>query len=402
MLGILRFLLAYLVVVSHLVGGDYFAHFGFYAVRGFFVISGFLMTSVLNEVYEFDRIRFWTNRALRLLPPYFIVCGVTLAVIALLPSEAGQYLKFWRGGVNLRDVLLNFSILPLQLPDPSFRLVPPYWSVAIEIEMYLLLYVIVARRMAWAVVALIASLTYHLACTSVGVSWAAYYFTAPSAVLPFAVGAVLYFVLKGQFWTITPRLAALAFIAWFANMLVGGWIFSSSYIFGFGYYLDTILFTVVVAGLAGRRFYPFIRRVDKVLGEWAYFVFLVQWLAGFAVVLAFHSVQSRGWAIFIAATPVAILASVALAFLNRKFVEPFRDRVRDLPSAPHAHTEFRGDAKTAVILDPLPTIAELCTPVQPKLQAGRIRHPDQPLLAPIIAPAVRQPRLRCLRARAPA
>ena len=333
MLGILRFLLAYLVVVSHLVGGDYFAHFGFYAVRGFFIISGFLMTTVLNEVYEFDGVRFWTNRALRLLPPYFIVCGVTLAVIALLPAEAGQYLKFWRD-LNLGDVLLNFSILPLQMPGPSLRLVPPYWSVAVEIEMYLLLYLIVARRMAWAVVALIASLTYHLACTSAGVTWAAYYFFAPSAVLPFAVGALLYFALKGELWTVSPRVASMAFVAWITNMLVGGSIFADSYIFGFGYYLDTILFAIVVAGFARHRFHPFIRRVDKVLGEWAYFVFLVQWLAGFAVTLAFHSGQSRGWAVFIAAAPVAILASAMLARLNRKFIEPFRDQVRNLPSAP--------------------------------------------------------------------
>jgi peptidoglycan/LPS O-acetylase OafA/YrhL len=74
MLGILRFLLAYLVVVSHLVGTEYVAHFGFYAVRGFFVISGFLMTATLNEVYAFCGTRFWLNRALRLLPPYFLVC----------------------------------------------------------------------------------------------------------------------------------------------------------------------------------------------------------------------------------------------------------------------------------------------------------------------------------------
>jgi len=334
MLGILRFLLAYLVVVSHLVGGDYFAHFGFYAVRGFFVISGFLMTTVLNEVYEFDGTRFWINRGLRLLPPYFFVCAITLAIIALVPSEAGQYLKFWQGDLNLREVVLNFSILPLQWTYPSFRLVPPYWSVAIEIEMYLLLYLIIARRMAWALVAATASLTYHLACTITGVSWAAYYFFAPSAVLPFAVGALLYFVLKGELWTITPRVAAMAFIAWFANMLAGGWIFAPSYVFGLGYYLDTILFSIVVGGLAWRRFHPAIRAVDKVLGEWAYFVFLVQWLAGFAVALAFRSGQARGWAICTAATPVALLASAGLAVLNRKFVEPLRDKVRDLSSAP--------------------------------------------------------------------
>jgi peptidoglycan/LPS O-acetylase OafA/YrhL len=330
MLGILRFLLAYLVVVSHLVGGNYLAHFGFYAVRGFFVISGFLMTSVLNEVYEFDGVRFWTNRALRLLPPYFLVCGITLTIILLLPFEAGQYLKFWRADPNLRDMLLNLAILPLQFPDPSFRLIPPYWSVAIEIEMYLFLYLVVARRMAWALIALSASLTYHLACTGFGVPWGAYYFTAPAAALPFAAGALLYFILKGELLIVSPRIAGIAFIAWAVNLLAGGWTFAGSYVFGLGYYLDTILMTIVVGGLAWRRFHPLIGRLDKVLGEWAYFVFLVQWLAGFAVALAFHSGQSRGWAIFIAATPLAVLASAGLAFLNRKFVEPLRDQVRYL------------------------------------------------------------------------
>ncbi len=54
MFGSLRFLLAYLVILSHLVGTEYVAHFGFYAVRGFFVISGLMMTAALNEVYGFD------------------------------------------------------------------------------------------------------------------------------------------------------------------------------------------------------------------------------------------------------------------------------------------------------------------------------------------------------------
>lgn len=333
MLGLLRFLLAYLVVVSHLVGGDYYAHFGFYAVRGFFVLSGFLMTSALNDVYRFDGARFWTNRALRLLPPYFIVSGITLAVIALAPSEAAQYLKFWKAVPQLRDILLNLLVLPLQFSDPSFRFVPPYWSVAIEIEMYLLLYLVVARRLAFALIALFASLVYHLACTQAGVIWAAYYFTAPSAVLPFSVGALLYFVGKSRHFVVTPRAAAVAFPLWFANMLFGGWIFADSYIFGLGYYPDTVLFAIVVAGLVGRRFHPLVRRADKTLGEWAYFIFLIQWLAGFAVASALHLGASRGWLLFLGTAPVTALGGAALALLNRKFVEPFRDQVREQPAA---------------------------------------------------------------------
>jgi peptidoglycan/LPS O-acetylase OafA/YrhL len=217
--------------------------------------------------------------------------------------------------------------------------VPPYWSVAVEIEMYLLLFLIVARCMAWALVALTVSLSYHLACTYAGISWGAYYFTAPSAVLPFAAGALLYFALKGKFFTISPHLAVAAFIAWFVNLLAGGWIFETSYVFGFGYYLDTILMVIVVGGLAWYRPHPLIRRVDRIGGEWAYFVFLVQWLAGFGAIVVFNLSQSRGWVMLIAATPIILLASAGLAFLNRQCVEPLRDQVRN----------WQGQAKPAMI-----------------------------------------------------
>src|SRR3974390_2407166 len=147
MFGGLRFLLAFLVVGSHLVGSGYLAHFGFYAVRGFFVLSGFLMTAALNDVYNFDASRFWLNRILRLLPPYFLVCVMTLALVAAMPVQAGHYFKFWRAGPSLGDVLSNLAVVPLQLYGVSFRMIPPFWSVAVEVDMYLMLYLAVARRM---------------------------------------------------------------------------------------------------------------------------------------------------------------------------------------------------------------------------------------------------------------
>src|SRR5262249_29448861 len=139
MFGALRFLLAYLVVLSHLVGSAYVLHFGFYAVRGFFVISGFIITSALNEVYHFDGKRFWINRMLRLLPPYYLICVLTLAAVAWLPDQAGQFLKLWNHPAHTTDLLMNFLVLPLQFTTAQFRALPPYWSVAVEIVMYGLL-----------------------------------------------------------------------------------------------------------------------------------------------------------------------------------------------------------------------------------------------------------------------
>ena len=351
MFGSLRFLLAYLVILSHLVGTEYVAHFGFYAVRGFFVISGLMMTAALNEVYGFDGGRFWTNRALRLLPPYYFVCALTLIAIAIAPAQAAEYQKFWRGLPDAGDLLINLGVLPLQFSYGSIRLVPPFWSVAIEIDMYLLLYLVVSRHMSWALIALVAGLTFQLVCAFDAMNWPLIYFTAPSAVFPFAVGAALYFLKQRGRWVAPPPVAACAFFAWIANMLAGGTLFPASYIFGWGYLLDTICFGVVVSGLSGlsrRQFSPIVDRIDRLFGEWSYFAFLVHWLAGFLVAGILLGGEWRGWTLLLAVTPVVLTSSAAFATLNRNFLEPLRTRVR------RSHEVSRPAASAAVLSKPLP------------------------------------------------
>jgi peptidoglycan/LPS O-acetylase OafA/YrhL len=331
MFGSLRFLLAYLVILSHLVGTEYVAHIGFYAVRGFFIISGLMMTAALNEVYGFDGLRFWTNRALRLLPPYYLVCALTLLAIAIAPGQAANYLKFWRGVPGAGDLLINLTVLPLQFPYGSFRFIPPFWSVAIEIDMYLLLFLIVSRRMSWALIALVAGLSFQLVCIHDAMGWDIESFTAPSAVLPFAVGAVLYFLRRHGRWNATPLAGGCAFAAWIANMVAGGAVLPASHIFGPGYFIDTICFAVVVSclsALSADQFGPIAERIDRTLGEWSYFAFLVHWLAGFLLAGILFNGDWRGWTLLLAVTPVVLVASAALAWQNRKFVEPLRSRVR--------------------------------------------------------------------------
>ena len=333
MFGSLRFLLAYLVILSHLVGTEYVAHFGFYAVRGFFVISGLMMTAALNEVYSFDGVRFWTNRALRLLPPYYLVCALTLVAVAIAPGQAAHYLKFWRGMPSASDLSINLAVLPLQFTYGSFRFVPPYWSVAIEIDMYLLLFLVVSRQVSWALITLVAGLSYQVVCMFDSISWSLEYFTAPSAVFPFAVGAVLYFLRQRGRWIATPLAAGCAFAVWIANMVAGGAVLPASHIFGLGYLVDTVCFAVVVSALSGlspHQFGPVVARIDRTLGEWSYFAFLVHWLAGFLLAGIFFNGDWRGWTLLLAVTPVVLAASAVLAGLNRILVEPLRNRVRSL------------------------------------------------------------------------
>src|ERR1043166_7868085 len=241
MFGLLRFLLSYLVILSHLTGSIYAEHFGYYAVRAFFVISGFLMTSALNEVYRFDGVRFWTNRLLRLLPLYYFVCLLTFAVILLLPTAAEQYHLAWRHDASLADwvtqTIQNLLVIPLQFAAPEFRLVPPYWSIAIELEMYLLLYIIAARNIHCAIGLLAAGIPFHIVDAPFGLAWHTRYFTAAGAMMPYGYGALIYFLVRGGVLRVVPWAAALAFVLWLANLFLAGWGLPESYVYGAGYYL---------------------------------------------------------------------------------------------------------------------------------------------------------------------
>jgi peptidoglycan/LPS O-acetylase OafA/YrhL len=332
MIGSLRFLLCCLVILSHLTGSVYAQHFGYYAVRAFFVVSGFLMTAALNEVYRFDGVRFWTNRLLRLVPLYYFVCLITLAVVILLPAASEQYHFSWRHSSSLGEwgleSLMNLLVLPLQFTTPEFRLVPPYWSIAVELEMYLLLYLIAARNIHCAIGFLVTGIAFQLFASQFGWTWKALYFNAGGAMMPYAYGALIYFLGRRGVLQVTPLTAALAFALWLANLVLAGSVLPQSYIYGTGYYLNSIAFAVVVAGVAQRGFGAPVARCDRALGEIAYPVFLVQWLVGFLVAVTFFPGSERGWLLTLVATPFIIAAGFALALVNRRFIDPMRMRLR--------------------------------------------------------------------------
>jgi peptidoglycan/LPS O-acetylase OafA/YrhL len=329
MFGSLRLVLALMVVLSHLPESGYLLHFGFYAVRGFFVISGFVITAGLHEVYRFDGKRFWANRLLRLLPPFYVVCLLTLLLVAWFPAEAGTYLSSWRSDAPQYDAILNLLVLPLEYSETSFRLVPPYWSVAVELQMYALLFIVAARNEKLALATLWLGVVYHLACISSDLNFGARYFAAPSATLSFGAGALIYFWVKRGALVVTPIAAALAFVMWLANVIAAKSALPAEYAYGPGYYFSTFLFVIVVAGLAQMQWSPLVRRIDRALGEIAYPVFLVHWLAGFITALVIGGGIWRGWTLTFSAIPLTFLLAIALAVLNRRLIEPLRAQLRN-------------------------------------------------------------------------
>jgi len=166
-LGSIRTLLAISVLVTHsepilgleLLSGDL-------AITCFFMISGFLMALILEAKYA-SRGRFYLNRLLRIYPPYLVALVLSIALFATLGSDRHDpmryYQAFWTddrlGGAVVAGIsnltLLGIDLsryvsidnLTLQLPAflyeqstgaHSLLFVPQAWTLAIELQFYLL------------------------------------------------------------------------------------------------------------------------------------------------------------------------------------------------------------------------------------------------------------------------
>ena len=317
-----------IVVLSHLVGGRYFAHMGFYAVRTFFVLSGFVMTSALNEVYGHDGFRFWSNRLLRLLPPYYVVCVVTAVAIRLYPDHAAAFLPRWGSAMTSAEFAQNLALAPLAFEALHFRLVPPAWSIAVEMMMYFMLYIGVARSLPGALLGFTVGVAFHCAWLSSGASFDDRYFTPGSALLSFALGATLYFFRKNDRKQASVAFGAFVLVVWFANLLAEGTVFPDGYALYAGFYVNVLLAALVIVFLSDFNPGPLLRRLDVALGNLSYPVFLCQWLGGFIVYLMWSQGQPRSWELALAALPIIILLSIALAWAHHLLVEPLRSRIR--------------------------------------------------------------------------
>lgn len=236
-MGILRTILALLVVGSHLhaFGGAAFA------VKSFFIISGFYMALVIDTRYfALPLSNFYASRLLRLLPLYWVVGLLTVcAEMVLVPR--GQYfdklaspLAYGAGldlsslplpiifyiGVSLTTMLgldsglwLGFarvggmlSIAPNFAPDATSVMalnpVPQGWTIGLELLFYAVAPFIV-RRSIWLIGSLcLVSLAFRLALIALGFSGEPWNRTLfPSELIYFLLGVLGY-----RLYLVMPRL----------------------------------------------------------------------------------------------------------------------------------------------------------------------------------------------------
>lgn len=132
-LDALRGLGALAILAFHLWPATFF--FGWTRVDLFFVISGYLVTSIALDQRSRPRFlrTFWIGRALRIVPAYYLL----LALIVMLGISDGEPLRV--------DSLATHLSFTHDLPrpwsgtvSPSFPAAIQTWSLAIEVQFYLI------------------------------------------------------------------------------------------------------------------------------------------------------------------------------------------------------------------------------------------------------------------------
>nr|WP_010133616.1 acyltransferase [Microbulbifer agarilyticus] len=356
MFGLLRTTLALMVMIYHL--SISITPLGTYAVYGFYVISGFLMTSIMHESYGYSsigRIAFGVNRALRLLPLYWMAVMFSVLLIVFAGSEAvAAYHRSMQLPTTLKEVLANATmIFPAWSPfEIKTRLVPPSWALTVEIFFYVLICFGISKSFTRVKVWFAASVCYVIWSFAAGMPWTDRYFPIFAASLPFSIGSAIYFLSKDEGARERYSKLGLRSDLLFALMLCNclAWILASKLMPGkyieVGFYINIAICSLLVFGISsGHEIIKFKKGTDKILGDYSYPIYLLHWQCGFLVSYlifgeAFHELSARGLASL--ACSLVFIAAVVFILIRvvDKPIQRVRSRVRSPREKPYSSAKL--------------------------------------------------------------
>lgn len=142
-MGYVRLILAITVVLSHMDVRIYGLTPGVIAVVIFYMLAGGVVSHIWNDILPDGRgklISFYKDRCLRIFPLYIYTVVLTLIFLLITNYGSPEYSAI-RLGYNALIIPLNYFMVldSTVMTAPAWNLVPPAWSLATEMQAYLVL-----------------------------------------------------------------------------------------------------------------------------------------------------------------------------------------------------------------------------------------------------------------------
>jgi len=325
MFGTYRYILAVMVVISHLSGVTLL---GWLAVHGFFCLSGYLMTTIMHRDYGYTASgisRFALNRVLRLFPIYWCILILAVLIIWYFRPETAQ---LFHGQLtlpkNAADVLANITLIyPGFFPgNYGVKLSPPSWALTIELLFYAFIALGLSRSKRitgiWFALAIIYFAVTHI--MDLGPRWR--YSMLLAGALPFSVGALIYHY-KAAVTELCPALRSPAATIWLIIALGLNALFclvfsneTPGLFFHLTFYANiglsaALIFNLEAKGGAPKRGERW-ARLDRVLGQHSYPLYLMHFPVAFALSMI---ILGRAERIYDTQTPLLLALTLAVSFV---------------------------------------------------------------------------------------
>jgi peptidoglycan/LPS O-acetylase OafA/YrhL len=339
-------------VSAHTAGYPFIG--GSASVQIFFMISGFLVSYILVEAEEYSSTaRFYVNRFLRLYPIYITVCFITIAVLFLFNRNM-PFLSVFNDSPTLVKIILVVSNLSFFLADSIYfigidegnlifttnfqeseipltygLIIPPTWSLALEVTFYLIAPLIIRRRLIIFVL-LISSVIIRILLIKLNLGfsdpWSYRFF--PTELSLFLLGVISHQYLRPIYKNINNLILIKTLKYGVLSLTVLIIVFFPILKFSYNSKL-IMLISVFFFFLPILFIFQQKNRLDRFLGELSYPVYLVHWSVKWYIsYFPNFSNSLNGYSYSLLCMAISITYSVILIYVIGKPIDKIRSKLK--------------------------------------------------------------------------
>lgn len=310
-MGFLRFFLAVMVLISHMgivvlgINPGVSAVIVFYLLAGYVVCQLWLKQGKLafgRKLAWFYRDRFW-----RIAPLYYFALAVATVVWAM---EPGSYFLSAQPGAT--DWLFNLTVVPLNYymfnQADRFTLIPPAWSLAVELQFYFLMPFLLWRHALLMLCALASVAIFALAQTAALDSDIYGYRLLPGIGFIFVTGALLRF--EGLRYRAVVLGVWLAAVVYLCVLIMIAPVLRAPY--NVEVALGLSLGLPLVYGLSNLRLPPGLHRLQGHFGLLSYGVFLLHFPVIWLLSIYSKPLSESVWTVLAGSVILAVIGHYAV------------------------------------------------------------------------------------------